>query len=144
MKVLLVNKKINLNYSVSDIYESGLSLKGTEVKSLVKSNGNIDEAFVVFAKQEAYVINMYIATFEQGNINNVDPYRRRKLLLHKNEIIKMEFQSKKERLAIIPTKVFFKNGVIKLNIALAKSKKAHDKRDDIKKRDAARESRRYI
>jgi SsrA-binding protein len=144
MKLLLPNKKIRLNNHIIETYECGISLVGTEVKSLIKSNGSIDESFVVFKNQEAFVINMYIPPFEQGNIHNVDFYRRRKLLLHKNQIIRIEHQSKKERLAIIPNKVYAKDGKIKIEIALCKSKNARDKRQDIKIKDIKREAKKYI
>lgn len=143
MKLLLPNKKIKLNNHIIETYECGISLVGTEVKSLLKANASIDEAFVIFKNQEAFVINMYVAHFEQGNINNVDTYRRRKLLLHKNQIIRIEHQSKKERLAVIPNKVYLQNGKIKIEIALCKSKNARDKRQDIKVRDSKREVRKY-
>ncbi|GHU49093.1 SsrA-binding protein [Bacilli bacterium] len=138
MKLLFPNKKFHINYRVVETYECGISLKGTEVKSLVKANANIDQAFIVFNNNEAFVINMYVAPFEQGNINNVDSTRKRKLLLHREEILKIEHLAKKDQLAVIPTKVYFNNGMIKLQMALAKSKNARDKRDDIKKRDDQR------
>ncbi|MDR0985898.1 MAG: SsrA-binding protein [Mycoplasmataceae bacterium] len=143
MKLLFPNKKINLNYHILDKYECGVSLKGTEVKSIIKANASIDESFVVFNKQEAYIINMYIAPFLQANINNIDSYRKRKLLLHKNEIIKIEQQSKKERLAIVPSKCYLEHGKIKLEICLCKSKNSKDKRQDLKKRDETREMKKY-
>ena len=143
MKLLFLNKKINLNYFIEDKYEAGIELKGTEVKSIIKANANIDEAFVIIRNQEAYVINMYVAPFKEGNIYNVDPNRNRKLLLHKNEITKMDYQVKKNRLTIIPIKVYLQNGMIKMEVAICKSKKAPDKREDIKKRDADRERRKY-
>ncbi|MDE7433787.1 MAG: SsrA-binding protein SmpB, partial [Mycoplasmoidaceae bacterium] len=125
--MLFPNKKINLNYFIEDKYEAGIELKGTEVKSIIKANANIDEAFVIIRNQEAYVINMYVAPFKEGNINNVDPNRNRKLLLHKNEIIKMDYQVKKNRLTIIPTKVYLQNGMIKMEVSIFKSNKAPDK-----------------
>ncbi|MDR0674993.1 MAG: SsrA-binding protein [Mycoplasmataceae bacterium] len=143
MKLLLPNKKIKLNNHIIETYESGISLVGTEVKSLIKANGSIDESFVIFKNQEAFVINMYVAPFAQGNINNVDAYRRRKLLLHKNQIIKIEHQAKKDRLAIIPNKIYLLKGKIKMEIAICKSKNARDKRQDIKVRDIKREARKY-
>ncbi|MDR3257196.1 MAG: SsrA-binding protein [Mycoplasmataceae bacterium] len=143
MKLLFPNKKIRINYHVLDTYECGVSLKGTEVKSLIKSNASIDESFVIFRNNEAFVLNMYIASFEQGNINNVDSTRKRKLLLHKSEILKIDHQAKKERLAVVPTKVYLNNGMIKMEIALCKSKNARDKRQDIKVRDIKREVKKY-
>ncbi|MDR1991825.1 MAG: SsrA-binding protein SmpB [Mycoplasmataceae bacterium] len=143
MKLLLTNKKSKLNYHVLESYECGVSLVGPEVKSLSKSNGNIDEAFVFLKNHEAYLINMYIAPFKQANINNVDPYRKRKLLLHKNQIIRIEQQSKKAHLAIIPIRLYFQNDKIKIEIALCKSKNVRDKRQDIKIRDLKREAKNY-
>jgi SsrA-binding protein len=84
---------------------------------------------------------MYVAPFEKGNIHNVDSYRNRKLLLHKSEILKIDFQAKKDRLAVIPSKIYLEHGHIKLEIALCKSKNPHDKRDSIKKRDISRENK---
>jgi SsrA-binding protein len=143
MKILLPNKKIRLNYHILSSYECGVSLFGTEVKSLIKSNASIDESFVIFKKQEAYIINMYIAPYEHGNINNKDSYRTKKLLLHKQENIKIEHQLKKERLALVPNKVYLNHGKIKIEIALCKSKNTRDKRHDIKVRDIKREAKKY-
>ncbi|MDR0739991.1 MAG: SsrA-binding protein SmpB [Mycoplasmataceae bacterium] len=143
MKLLFPNKKIRLNYHILESYECGISLFGTEVKSLVKANASIDESFVIFKGQEAFLINMYVAPFEQGNIHNKDPYRTRKLLLHKNEIIKIEHRVKKERLAIVPNKIYLNNGKIKVEIAVCQHKNPRDKRQDIKIRDIKREARRY-
>ena len=143
MKLLFTNKKLHLNYHMIDKYECGVSLKGTEVKSISVANASIDEAFVIIKNKQAYVINMYVAPFKQGNIHNVDSYRNRKLLLHKNEILKLEYQSKKERLAIVPNKVYFKDNKIKIEIATCKSKNARDKRADIKKRDDLRVIKKY-
>jgi SsrA-binding protein len=143
MKLLFSNKKINLNYIVVNRYECGISLHGSEVKSIVKANASIDEAFVIISRQQIYVINMYVAPYAFSRTQNIDSYRRRKLLMHKAEIIKLDFQMKKQHLALIPTKIYFKNGVIKMEIALTKHKNAKDKREDIKARDAARETRKY-
>ncbi len=109
----------------------------------MKANANIDEAFAIIRHNEAFVINMYVAPFKEGNINNVDSSRNRKLLLHKDEIIKIDYKLKKDRLTLVPTKVYLNNGKIKMEIAICKSKKAPDKREDIKKRDADRERLKY-
>lgn len=143
MKLLFPNKKINLNYFVEEKFEAGIELKGTEVKSITRANANIDEAFVIVRNNEMFVINMYVAPFKEGNINNVDSHRNRKLLLHKNEIIKIDYKVKKNRWTIIPSKVYLQNGKIKMEICICKSKKAPDKREDLKKRDADRERRKY-
>ncbi len=135
MKVILYNKKANFNYELLDKYEAGIELKGTEVKSIMNNNINIEDAYVVIKKGELFVINMNISPYEHGNIHNVDPTRNRKLLMHKKEILKLEYRIKKESLTMVITKVYAKGRNIKVEIALAKGKKLHDKRETIKKRD---------
>ncbi len=139
MKILINNKNANRNYEILDKYEAGLELFGTEVKSISHSNGSINEAYIIIERGEAKILNMYVAPFFEGNINNADPYRTRKLLLHKREILKLEQVVKRERLTIIPLKIFWKNHKLKISIALGKGKKLHDKREDLKKRDALRQ-----
>jgi SsrA-binding protein len=138
MKILFFNKKFGLNYSAVETYESGMVLKGTEVKSIIKANANIDEAFCLIQKDEMYLLNMYVAPFEHGNINNVEATRKRKLLLHKNEISKIEYKIKKANFNLVPTKVYLSKGNIKIEIALATHKNSKDKRQDLKKRDDSR------
>ncbi len=135
MKILTTNKNADRNYEIIEKYEAGIELFGTEVKSVSKSNCSINEAYVTFIHNEAYIINMHIAPYEQGNIQNKDPYRNRKLLLHKNEILKIDFQHKKDRLTVIPIKIYWRGGKIKVEIALAKGKKLYDKREDIRRKD---------
>ncbi|MBO6022619.1 SsrA-binding protein SmpB [bacterium] len=139
MKVFANNKKAHFLYNILEKYEAGIVLSGTEVKSIVKNNVNITEAFVINKKDEAYVINMHVAPYDHGNIMNLDPLRTRKLLLHKNEIKKIFFAAKKDKLAVIVLKIYLNNKKIKLEIALAKSKKIYDKRETIKERDLQRE-----
>ncbi len=142
--ILFKNKKINLNYFIQESYEAGIELNGSEVKSLVNANGNIDQAFVIFKHNEAYIINMYIAPYKHTNtIEENDGYRNRKLLLHKKEIIKIQYLMKKNRWALIPNMVYLLKNKIKIELSLTKSKKKSDKREDIKKRDADREIRQY-
>lgn len=135
MKTIIVNKKANFNYFLLDKYEAGIELKGTEVKSIYNNNVSIEEAFVNIRKNEMFINNMHIAPFDQGNIFNVDPLRKRKLLMHKNEILKIEHKLKKESLTIVITKLYWKGKKIKAEISLAKGKKLYDKRETIKKRD---------
>jgi len=141
MKLITKNKKAYYNYFLESFIEAGIELKGTEVKSIYLGNVRIDEAFIVFQKNEAFIINMHIAKYEFGNIWNLETDRKRKLLLHKKEIIKLEHHIKKEKLTIIPTKIYFTHGKIKLEIATGKGKKLFDKREIIKKRDLNREVR---
>lgn len=138
MKILSTNKNANRNYEILDKYEAGIELFGTEVKSISKANCSINEAYITFIHNEAFIINMHVAPYEQGNIQNKDPYRNRKLLLNKREILKIDFQHKKDRLTVIPLKVYWSKGKIKIEIALAKGKKLHDKREDMKKKDDKR------
>jgi SsrA-binding protein len=124
MKVLISNKKANLNYFTIDKYESGISLNGNEVKSIANANGNINDAFCFIKNNEMYLLNMYIPPYKQDSkINAYDPYRKRKLLLHKDEIIKIDYQTKKNKLTIIPTLIYMNKNKIKVEIILAKSKK---------------------
>lgn len=143
MFILFKNKKINLNNHIVDRIEAGIELKGFEIKSITKANANIDQAFVIFKKDEAWIINMYVAPYSLATNVKIDPNRNRKLLLHKNEIIKLQTRIKKERLVIIPSIVYKHNDLIKVEICLCKSKNKSDKREDIKKRDAQREIRQY-
>ena len=144
MHILFSNKKINLNYFLLDKYEAGIVLKGFEVKSLVEANANIDQAFIIFKGNEAYIINMYIAPYKHASTHEkLDPNATRKLLLHKNEIIKIQNKIKKEKLAVVPSIVYLSKNKIKLEICLCKSKRHGDKREDLKKRDASREARHY-
>lgn len=144
MKILVINKKANFNYTISDTYEAGIELKGVEVKSLKSKNASINESYITFIKNEAYIINMHIAPYENGNIYNVDQDRRRKLLLHKHEIIKLQLQIKKDSITLVPLKVYWKKNKIKVLIGLAKGKNVVDKRNTIKERDAKRESKKYF
>lgn len=144
MKILVINKKANFNYTISDTYEAGIELKGVEVKSLQSKNASINESYITFIKNEAYIINMHIAPYENGNIYNVDQDRRRKLLLHKHEIIKLQLQIKKDSITLVPLKVYWKKNKIKVLIGLAKGKNVVDKRNTIKERDAKRESKKYF
>lgn len=138
MKIIAVNKKAHFNYHLFDCYECGIELKGVEVKSIQKHNVSINEAYMFIKNNEAFIINMHIAPYEQGNIFNVDPIRTRKLLLHRHEIIKLQLLAKKESYTFVPTKIYWKKNKIKILICLAKGKKLYDKRLAIKKRDMER------
>ncbi len=143
MKILCTNKNANRNYEILDKYEAGIELFGTEVKSISKANCSINEAYITFIKGETWILNMHVAPYEQGNIQNKDPYRNRKLLLHKKEILKIDFQHKKDRLTVIPLKVYWNQGKIKVEIALARGKKLYDKREDMKKKDDKKSLKNY-
>lgn len=138
IKIIAVNRKANFNYFLTDFLECGLVLSGTEIKSLRINNASIGDAYIVFRDSEAYVINMHINPYEQGNIFNKDPLRDRKLLMHKKEIKWFMDKIKQGGFTVIPTKIYFVKGRAKIEIALAKGKKLYDKRETIKKRDDER------
>lgn len=136
------NKKAYFDYTIINELEAGIVLSGTEIKSI--RNGSIDlkDSFITIKQNEAYIINMYIAKYEEGNIFNHDERRTRKLLLHKKEILKIKENIKLEGLTIIPLKLYFKKNKVKILIGICKGKKLYDKRETIKKRDLEREMRR--
>ncbi|MDU3864835.1 SsrA-binding protein SmpB [Ureaplasma urealyticum] len=139
--MIVSNKHARRNYELLEFFECGIVLKGTEVKSISRANCSINEAYVQIVKNEALILNMHVASFFEGNNFNQDPYRNRKLLLHKKEIIKLQHLVQTQRMTIVPTKIYWKNNKLKVEIALAKGKQLHDKREDLKKRDLVRESR---
>lgn len=137
------NKKAYFDYFIEDEYEAGIVLHGTEIKSIRKGSANLNDCYIRIKNDEAFIINMYIAKYEQGNIHNHDETRERKLLLNKREILKLKTGVMQEGYNIVPLKLYIKNGRAKLLIGLAKGKKQHDKREVIKKRDLEREKRNY-
>jgi SsrA-binding protein len=139
MKILANNKKIAHEYFILDTYECGIVLKGTEIKSIRQGKFSIKEAFVRVRNFELFIINMNISKYDYGNIFNHDEKRDKKLLMEKREIIKLGQKVKLEGLTLVPTKVYLKEGLCKLEIALCKGKKLYDKREsqkneDVKKR----------
>ena len=139
-RLIANNKKAYHDFFIDETYEAGLSLAGTEVKSLRMGQCSIKEAYVGIEDGEIYVYHMHINPYERGNIFNKDPLRTRKLLMHKNEILKLSHQIKEKGYTLMPLKVYFKNGIVKIQIGLARGKKNYDKREDIKKRDQQREA----
>lgn len=137
-KILTNNKKARHEYFIEQEYEAGIALKGTEVKSLRLGKASVTEAFCQIRNGEVFIYGMHISPYEQGNRNNVDPLRTRKLLLHRREINKLIGATKEKGYTIIPLSVYLKNGLVKVKIGLAKGKKLHDKRDTIAKRDSDR------
>lgn len=139
IKIIAKNKRASYDYSWEETFEAGLVLQGTEVKSLRAGRVTMGEAHVsVDDKMEAWIHNMNIPLYEWGNINNHEETRKRKLLLHHQEINYLYHEMKAARLTIVPIKIYFKNNRIKLQIALAKGKKQHDKRQDKAKKDVER------
>lgn len=144
MKILVNNKKALFNYTTEDKYECGISLLGAEVKSIINAQANLDEAFVTFRNNEAFIINMHVTPWRQSNLKGDDATRTRKLLLHKNEILKIQNYVKKNKATVIPLNIHLQNGKIKLTIAISKRKNAKDKRETKKKKDAQREIKKYL
>lgn len=141
IKIIAQNKKAHFNYFLSDFLECGIALKGSEIKSMRVNNCSIVDAYIVIRNEEAEIINMHINTYKQSNIFNHDPLRTRKLLMHKKEIRWFFDKIKRGGYTIVPTKVYFRKGRAKVEIALAKGKKNYDKRETIKNRDIERDLR---
>lgn len=144
MKVVTQNKKAFHDYFILDTYEAGIELKGTEIKSVRLGHVNLKDAFIRFKNDEAFIENMHIAPYEQGNIFNHEPLRNRKLLLHKKQIKKLQREVKENGLTVVPTKLYFNTSKLKVEIALARGKKLHDKRQDLKAKDAKRDMERAL
>ena len=142
IKLIANNKKAYHDYFIEETYETGISLAGTEVKSLRMGKCSIKEAYVKIEDGEVYVYGMHISPYEKGNIFNKDPLRVRKLLMHRSEISRLSSKLKEKGLTLIPLKVYFKNSLVKVEIGLARGKKLYDKRQDIAKKDQRREAER--
>ena len=142
IKLIANNKKAFHDYFIEEKYEAGISLAGTEVKSLRQGKCSIKEAWVSIDKGEAYICGMNISPYEKGNIFNKDPLRVRKLLLHKKEIMKLDQAAQVQGYTLVPLEVYFKKGKVKIQIGLAKGKKLYDKRESAAKKDQQREAMR--
>ena len=138
-KVLAQNKKANHDYFIEETIEAGMVLTGTEIKSVRASKVQLKDSYVRVYQGEAWICNMHISPFEQGNRFNHDPLRERKLLLHKKQIGELVGSVKRDGYTIVPLKMYIKDGYAKLLIGLAKGKKDYDKRDDMSKKEAKRE-----
>lgn len=138
-KLISNNKKAYHDYFIEETYEAGITLVGTEVKSLRMGRCNIKEAFIRIEKGEVYIYGMHISPYEKGNIFNKDPLRVRKLLLHRRQISKLTGQIAEKGYTLVPVKVYFRGSLAKIEIGLARGKKLYDKRNDIAKRDQKRE-----
>lgn len=139
IKIIATNKKAYHDYFISDVFEAGLVLTGTEVKSIRAGKVNLKEAFCRIKDGEVFINNMNVAEYTHGNRENHDPTRMRKLLLHHVEIDKLIRMTEQKGLALIPTKIYFKNNYVKLEIGLGRGKKLHDKRETLKRKEADRE-----
>ncbi len=144
IKIVATNRKASFEYFLLEHFEAGLELRGTEIKSVRAGQVSLGEAYVEVDGQQAWLVESHIAPYERGNRFNHDPKRRRRLLLHKKEIRELWNAVRQKGVTIVPTKLYLKEGRAKLEIALAKGKKLHDKRDSIAKRDSERDAAREM
>lgn len=139
IKVVAENRKARHEYELSDRYEAGIELKGTEIKSIRKGKVQMKDSYISFHNNQAFIKEMHISPYEFGNRFNHEETRERKLLLHKNEILKLSQAVKIKGYTIVPVKIYLSHGLAKVEIALAKGKNLHDKRESQKAKDAKRE-----
>ena len=143
-KNVTVNRKARYEYEILQVYEAGIVLQGTEVKALREGKANLVDSYGLVKDNEIWLIGAHISEYTQGNINNHDPTRTRKLLMNRSEIRKLIGKVKEKGLTLVPLRIYFKKGRVKIEIALAKGKKVHDKRETIAKRDFNRDQERKI
>lgn len=140
-KIAATNRKARFEYHILETFQAGIALQGTEVKSVREGKVNLGDSFGNIKHGELYLCDCHISPYSHGNYANHEPLRPRKLLMHKREIIRLFTKTQIKGLTLIPLKMYFQNGRVKVDIALAKGKKQFDKRDDIKSRDIDREMR---
>lgn len=143
-KVVCVNRRAHHDYHILEKYEAGIALRGTEVKSLRAGKASLQDAYARVENGEIFLYNMHISPYEQGNRFNHEPKRTRRLLMHKSEIMRLYGKVREKGLTLIPLRVYFKGSWAKVELALARGKKIHDKREDIANRDARREIERTV
>ena len=139
IKIICQNKKARHNYQIEDTMETGVVMQGTEVKALREGKASMADCYAVVEREEVFMLHCHISPYTPAHAFNHDPMRRRKLLLHKKEISRLIVITQEKGHNLIPLKLYFKNGKVKVELAIAKSKKTHDKRETIKKREADRE-----
>ena len=144
LKIICLNRKARFNYFFDEFFEAGIILKGSEVKSIRKGKVNISEAYAIDKDGEIVLINSHISSYKESSYNDHNPTNERKLLLNKREVNKLIGKINREGFTLIPTKMYFKRGKVKVEIAVAKGKKHYDKRQVKKKRDWNREKSRYF
>jgi len=144
LKIICLNRKASFNYFFIDLFEAGIVLKGSEIKSIRSGKVNIGDSYAIEKYGEIFLINSHIPIYKQASISNHKPYAERKLLLNKKEINKLIGKVNVDGLSLVPTKMYFKKGKAKIEIAVAKGKKQYDKRNVKKKRDWNREKARYF
>ena len=138
-KIIAQNKTARLNYFIDDTYEAGIVLVGTEVKALREGKANLKDSYAMVKDGEVFIHEMHISPYSFGNRSNHDPLRVRKLLLHKGEIKRLYGRSREKGLALIPLKVYFKNGKIKVEVGVGRGKRLYDKRESLKNKEDKRE-----
>ena len=144
LKIICLNRKANFNYFFEDIYEAGIVLKSSEIKSVRNGKVNIADSYAVEKNGEVFLVNSHISSYKEASYTNHNPIGERKLLLNKKEINKVIGKMQREGFTLIPTKMYFKKGKAKIEIAVAKGKKQYDKRQAIKRRDWDRDKSRYF
>ena len=144
LKIICLNRKANFNYFFEDIYEAGIVLKSSEIKSVRNGKVNIADSYAIEKNGEVFLVNSHISSYKEASYTNHNPMGERKLLLNKKEINKLIGKMQKEGFTLIPTKMYFKKGKAKIEIAVAKGKKQYDKRQSIKRRDWDRDRARYF
>ena len=144
LKIICLNRKASFNYFFEDLLEAGIVLKGSEIKSIREGKVNIADSYAIEKNGELFLINSHIASYKQASYSNHKPIDNRKLLLNKKEINKLIGKIQREGLTIVPTKMYFKKGKAKIELAVAKGKKQYDKRATKKNRDWSREKARYV
>ena len=143
-KIIARNKRARHDYQIIDAWEAGIVLTGTEVKSLRDGKANLTDSYGILNDGEVFLLNLHISPYEQGNRFNHEPTRTRKLLLHRKEIKRLIGAIERQGLTLVPLELYFKNGIVKVAIALGKGKKLHDKRESERERDANREIARAV
>lgn len=144
MKIIVANRRARREYHIIETYEAGLELRGSEVKSLRQGRGNLKDSYGSVESGEVFLCNMHISPYEQGSVFNEDPYRKRKLLLHKGEIKRLFGLISRRGYTLIPLALYFKRGRVKVEIAVAKGKKLYDRREDMRKREMERDIERAM
>ena len=143
IKIIATNRKANFQYEILNRIEAGIVLKGTEVKSLRDSKVNLSDAYGKFIKDELWLVNAHISEYRFGNLNNHDPLRKRKLLLNRRELKRLKSGLEEKGLTLIAAKIYFKNSLVKVEMAVARGKKLYDKRETVKKRETERKLKNY-
>ena len=144
VKIICLNRKASFNYFFEDTYEDGIVLKGSEIKSVRSGKANIADAYAIEKDGDIFLINSHISLYKQASYSNHNPMDERKLLLNRKEINKLIGKMQREGFTLIPTKMYFKKGKAKIEIAVAKGKKQYDKRQAIKRKDWNRDKARYV